>query len=96
LLSRALGNRRSWRLRRGSPAAGAGEAGTVAGDGEGEGDDAETRDSDIPPAQEGGGAAGAAAACSFVPAVVKDMSGKELNMKRIKQRRRDAMAIKSE
>ena len=52
MLSRALGNRRSWRLRRGSPAAGAGEAGTVAGDGEGEGDDAETRDSDIPPAQE--------------------------------------------
>jgi len=52
LLSRALGNRRSWRLRRGSPAAGAGEAGTGAGDGEGECDDAKTRDSDILPAQE--------------------------------------------
>jgi len=50
LLSRALDNRRPRRPRRGSPAAGAGEAGTAAGDGEGHGDDAETRNGDMPPA----------------------------------------------
>jgi len=51
LLSRALDVRCPRRPRMASLAAGAGEAGTAAGDGDGDGDDAKKRDGDMPPAQ---------------------------------------------